>query len=64
MLSGRLRVRADNRAMGAVGVAFALFQYAALFAAIAALARLSLLLTLRAVQLWQEGAVRTAQKAR
>ena len=46
---------ANTLAMSAVGAAIALFQYAAFFAAIGALARLSLILTLRAAELWQDG---------
>ena len=54
--SDQLTLAADNRAMGAIGAAIALAQYAAILTAIGALARLSLLLTLRAVQLWHDGA--------
>jgi hypothetical protein len=60
----RLTLAADNRAMGAIGAAIALAQYAAILIAIGALARLSLLLTLRAVQLWQDGAAGADQRVR
>ena len=42
--------------MGAIGAAIAISQYAAILTAIGALARLSMLLALRGVDLWQEGA--------
>ena len=50
--------------MGAIGAAIALSQYAAIFTAIGALARLSMLLTLRALELWQDDAVGAEQEVR
>ena len=50
--------------MSAIGAAIALSQYAAILTAIGALARLAMLLALRAVDLWLDGAIepeRTAQ---
>lgn len=49
--------------MSAIGAAIALTQYAAILTAIWALARLSLLLALRAVDLWQESAAEPEQEA-
>jgi hypothetical protein len=48
--------------MGAIGAAIALAQYAAILTAIGALARLSLQLAVRGVELWQEDAVGTEQE--
>jgi hypothetical protein len=49
--------------MGAIGAAIALSQYVAILTAIGALARLSMLLALRAADLWQESAAETEQEA-
>jgi hypothetical protein len=48
--------------MSAVGGAIALSQYAAILTAIGALARLSVLLARRAVELWQDSAVGPEQE--
>jgi hypothetical protein len=50
--------------MGTIGAAIALSQYAAIIAAVGAMARLSLLLALRAAQLWQDGSVRSEHGVR
>lgn len=50
--------------MGAIAAAIALSQYAALLTAIGALARLSMLLAVRGMQLWQEDAIGPEQRAR
>jgi hypothetical protein len=48
--------------MDAIATAIALSQYAALLTAIGALARLSMLLTLRAFDLWQDSTVGPGQE--
>jgi ABC-type Na+ efflux pump permease subunit len=48
--------------MGAIAAAIALSQYAALLTAIGALARLSVLLAVRGVELWQEEGVGPEQR--
>jgi hypothetical protein len=48
--------------MGAIGAAIALAQYAAILTAIGALARLSMQLAVRGVELWQEEAVGPEQE--
>jgi hypothetical protein len=60
--SDGLTIGADNSAMGAIGAAIALAQYAAILTAIGALARLSLQLAVRGVELWQEDAVGPEQE--
>ena len=50
--------------MGIIGAAIALSQYAAILTAIGALARLSLLLAVRGVELWQEDPVGLEQRVR
>jgi hypothetical protein len=55
-------MRADNSVMGAISAAVALSQYAAIVTAIGALARLSVLLARRALQLWQDSAVGPEQE--
>jgi hypothetical protein len=50
--------------MSAIGAAVAISQYAAILTAIGGLARLSMLLALRAVDLWHDGAVGPEQRSR
>ncbi len=50
--------------MGAIGAVIALAQYAAILTAIGALARLSMLLAVRGVELCQDGAVGLEQGVR
>jgi hypothetical protein len=57
-------MRADNSAMGAIGAAIALAQYAAILTAIGALARLCMLLAVRGVELCQDGVVGLEQGVR
>jgi hypothetical protein len=47
--------------MGALGAAIAISQYAAILTAVGALARLSLLLVLRGVDLWQDTGAKPEQ---
>lgn len=50
--------------MGAIGAVIGPAQYAAILTAIGALARLSMLLAVRGVALWQDGAVGLEQRVR
>lgn len=63
-VSDGLTLPADYSAMGAIGAAIALTQYAAILTAIGALARLSMRLAVRGVELWQEGVVGPEQRVR
>lgn len=49
--------------MGAIGAAIAISQYAAILTAVGALARLSMLLALRGVDLWQDSGVEAERQA-
>lgn len=50
--------------MGPIVAAIALLQYVAILTAIGALARLSVLLALRAIQLWHDGLTAPVRRIR